>query len=171
MKTFTGQYINFQDISSNEFLIEDIAASLSKQCRYNGHTSDFYSVAEHSIYVAILVEHATRSKKEALHALLHDASEAYLGDISSPLKKFLPDYMKLERDFEIAIGEQFNIGTEITPVIKEFDHSIVEKEMNVLMNTSYFVENLTNRLITINCWTSEFAELQFLKHYYKLKIE
>ena len=171
MKTFTGQHINFQDASSNTFLIEDIAASLSKQCRYNGHSIKFYSVAEHSVHVSHLVEHATRSKHEALHALLHDASEAYLGDITSPLKKILPDYKALEREFEIAIGKSFKTGTEITTLISEYDQHLAEKEMNELMNTVYFVENLTNRIITIHCWEPEYAELQFLKRFYKLSIQ
>ncbi|MDP3133715.1 MAG: phosphohydrolase, partial [Burkholderiaceae bacterium] len=71
--------------------IEDIAHGLAYQCRFNGQTSAFYSVAQHSLMVADLVPPALRRA-----ALLHDAAEAYLGDMVKPLKALVPDFGHIE---------------------------------------------------------------------------
>lgn len=71
--------------------IEDIAHSLSNQCRYNGHTPEFYSVAEHSVRVSSCLP-----PKHQLAGLLHDAAETYLGDIVRPLKPMLLGFKELE---------------------------------------------------------------------------
>ena len=93
----------------------DIAHALSMQCRFNGH-SQFYSVAEHSMVVASLVPHQFR-----LEALLHDAAEAYLGDIVSPLKALLPDYQALETKVDQAIRAKYCLPSEHTPEVTAAD--------------------------------------------------
>ena len=71
--------------------IEDIAHGLAYQCRFNGQTNAFYSVAQHSLIVAALVPEELR-----FAALLHDAAEAYLGDMVKPLKVLLPGFSEIE---------------------------------------------------------------------------
>lgn len=78
-------------ISANRVDLDDIATSLAKQCRFNGHVPGFYSVAEHSVIVSYLVP-----PELALLGLLHDAAEAYLGDIISPVKQHCPWVNKME---------------------------------------------------------------------------
>ena len=71
--------------------LEDIAHGLAYQCRFNGQTKTFYSVAQHCLMVADLVSDELRAA-----ALLHDAAEAYLGDMVKPLKALIPDYGSIE---------------------------------------------------------------------------
>lgn len=82
IQTFTGCKFWPLDPRPEDVCIEDIAHSLSNQCRFSGHTREFYSVAQHSVHVSDAVE-----TKDALWGLLHDASEAYLVDLPGPLKR------------------------------------------------------------------------------------
>src|SRR5689334_14267678 len=85
IRTYTGRKFYLFDSGPEDVEIEDIAHALSMQCRYNGHVQRFYSVAEHSCYVSAIVAAEMGNAKYdinvALWALLHDASEAYLGDV------------------------------------------------------------------------------------------
>lgn len=123
----SGNYFDFIDIENNIILIEDIAHSLSFLCRYNGHCEFFYSVAHHSLLVANLVP-----KEYKLQALLHDAAEAYLGDITSPLKKLLPDYQRLEEVVEKKIFSTFGLPNTLHPIIKEADELVTQHELGIL---------------------------------------
>jgi hypothetical protein len=96
--------------------IEDIAHGLSYQCRFNGQTSAFYSVAQHSLIVASLVPDELK-----FAALLHDAAEAYLGDMVKPLKVLLPSFSEIEDSVTRIIGERFGVNLSHNPVIKRAD--------------------------------------------------
>lgn len=104
VETRSGKCFYFLDPQDDQIDIADIAYALANQCRYNGHCSRFYSVAEHSVLVASLVDDEYK-----LSALLHDAAEAFLSDIPSPVKQFMPEYKKLERGVMDAIAKKFNI--------------------------------------------------------------
>lgn len=89
------------------FRIEEIAHSLSLLCRFNGHTSRFYSVAEHSLLVAHLMEYHVGG--DPLEGLLHDATEAYLGDVPAPLKIHLPDWKAVDKELEKKMRLTFGL--------------------------------------------------------------
>lgn len=86
IKTYTGKEFRFDQIDPEAIDIRDIAHALSHLCRFTGHTNLFYSVAQHCLLVSEKVPGGPEIK---LAALLHDAAEAYVGDLSSPLKKWL----------------------------------------------------------------------------------
>jgi hypothetical protein len=82
----SGYYVNPMALRPDDVRIEDIAHALGNQCRYSGHTREFYSVAEHSIRVAEILEADGEPVETILFGLLHDAAEAYLIDLPRPLK-------------------------------------------------------------------------------------
>lgn len=111
--------------------MEDIAHGLAYQCRFNGQTSAFYSVAQHSIMVADVVSKTHPELR--LAALLHDASEAYLGDVVKPLKALLPNYKAIERRIEEIIAEKFGVPEIFSPLIKKADMVALATEKRDLM--------------------------------------
>lgn len=98
--------------------IEDIAHSLSLICRFGGHTKCFYSVAQHSVLVAQMID-----PEYKLIGLLHDASEAYIGDIVSPLKALLNQYIDVEDRFNLAIGQRFGMSDALLNMPPEVKHA------------------------------------------------
>lgn len=111
--------------------IEDIAHGLAYQCRFNGQTSAFYSVAQHSLMVADLVP-------PALHraALLHDAAEAYLGDMVKPLKVLVPEFGHIEAGVTHLIARAFGVDFSDYDTIKRADLVALATEKRDLMPNS-----------------------------------
>lgn len=94
---------------ADEVDIDDIAHSLSLQCRFTGHLQRFYSVAQHSVWVARWIQRNGGNRVEQAIGLFHDASEAYLTDIAKPFKSAIEGYGDLERRFEERIMERFGL--------------------------------------------------------------
>lgn len=103
IETASGLKYHFLNPQQDEIVIEDIALALANKCRFSGHVN-FYSVAEHSVLVALRLPPGLQ-----LAGLLHDAAEAYLGDIPSPIKAVLPDYKRLEKISETAVNKAFGL--------------------------------------------------------------
>jgi uncharacterized protein len=124
----SGKYFDFLNPAGSHICIEDIAHALSHINRFTGHTRVPYSVAQHSYVVSCIVPY-----KDALAALLHDAAEAYLGDVSSPLKQLLPEYKVIERRVHAAIFERFGLDPELPASVKEADLIALSTERRDLM--------------------------------------
>ena len=126
---YNGDFFDFKNPENHEFDIEVIAHALSNICRFTGHTVRHYSVAEHSVLVSRLV-----SPSSALEGLLHDAAEAYIGDVSSPLKAMLPEYRAIETEVEKAIAKYFNLRFPLSPEVKIADKSLYRQELRQMTN-------------------------------------
>lgn len=127
--TANGKVIDLNNPTFDMMDIKDIANSLSKMCRFGGHVSHFYSVAQHSVLVCFLMREGEGNY--ALEALLHDASEAYLGDVIKPLKVILgSSYKVLETRFENVIAEKYDLmmSPEVEKLIKKYDMQALELE-------------------------------------------
>lgn len=129
--TMSGQKINLRQPHPEMIHIDDIAHALSNICRFGGQTRQFYSVAQHSCLVAMLAPECW--KKEAL---LHDATEAYLGDVIKPLKVMLPGYDKIERLFELSISFRFGLASLGLEQVKTYDRIALDVEYEWLIKNN-----------------------------------
>jgi hypothetical protein len=113
IRTYTGTYISVTCPEPEKIDVRDIAHQLSLECRWGGATTRHYSVAEHSIWVSKFVRElvpAEHREVATVHALLHDAHEAYLKDIPTPLKVLLePAYSRLSDGLDAAIRVRFGL--------------------------------------------------------------
>lgn len=128
IETYTGKHFDFLNPSPDQVDIKDIAFSLANQCRFNGHVP-FLSVAEHSVAVAARLPPTLQ-----LAGLLHDAAEAYLSDIPSPIKQYLPDYCAMEERIQKVIYEKFDIN--LTP---DEVHEVKAADTNATQTEAYFL--------------------------------
>ena len=159
-------------LNDPKFDIEEIAHSLSLQCRFTGHIKNFYSVAEHSVLVAGITAHLEGDKFEGL---MHDAHEAYFSDLASPWKAVVPDYKKREKSLEAAMRKQFGLAPTISETVKKADWVALFIEAKNLLNGSLDgweapegVKELAAELgkeIEPNCWIPREAEKMFLQVY------
>ena len=131
IQTYTGRAFWPLDPHEDDISLLDIAHSLSHQCRFAGHSSHFYSVAQHSVLVARIVP-----KKYALWGLLHDASEAYLVDLPRPIKNsgaLGRNYKKAEERVMSIVCRKFGIPEKQPACVKEADDRILATEARDLM--------------------------------------
>lgn len=131
--SFLGTKISLQAPTADMISIVDIAHALSNICRFGGHASQFYSVAQHSCIVAYFApEHLKMA------GILHDAAEAYLGDVIKPLKVILGDsYKVLEDRFEMVIGNKFGVPMCDFKAIKKYDMMALEMEHEGLIKGNW----------------------------------
>ena len=151
-----------------KFNIEDIAHSLSNLCRFNGHTSTFYSVAQHSVLVSCIVP-----REHALAALLHDAAEAYCGDVVSPLKALLPVYQAIHNDIERTIFLQLGLEYPAPACVRDADIVALATEVRDLMPNNpalwHNISDIEPHHEIIKPWTPESAKEVFLQRYFDLQ--
>lgn len=121
----------FNDPRPEDIDIHAIAHALSNLCRFGGHTSRFYSVAQHSV---LMSRHLPLAGDLALQALLHDAPEAYLVDIPRPIKDMLPDYKIIEDKIWRVIARRFQLPEELSPSIKRADDRMLVTEASQLLD-------------------------------------
>jgi hypothetical protein len=161
MQTFTGR--QFYPLAPRPEDIEpaDIGHALAMICRYGGHTTRFYSVAEH----CVLMSHRVPTE-DALWALLHDAAEAYVGDMVRPLKHHMPAYRAVEERVLDAIAERFGyVYNGLSANVKEADNRILLDERAALLAPApapWGVEDMKPLGVAIEGWSPAHAEARYL---------
>ncbi len=162
VSTYLGHRFYLTRPHIDDVAIEDIAHGLAYQCRFNGQTREFYSVAQHSLMVMELVPEPLR-----FAALLHDAAEAYLGDMVKPLKNLFPAFSEIENRVMAIIGHRFGIDLiHLHPAIKHADRIALATEKRDLMPHSTepwsYLEGAEPLPEIIHPWPPEVAKLKFL---------
>jgi hypothetical protein len=128
MVTVSGRQIWPLDPKEEEVEIGDIAHALSNICRFGGHVKEFYSVAQHCLLVAACVP-----KEDQRWALLHDAAEAYMGDMVRPIKRFMPNFKEAEERLLRVIGVRFGLTWPMPESIHVADNLVLGAEARDLM--------------------------------------
>lgn len=165
MQTFSGKAFWPLDARPEEVDIYDIGHALSRLCRYNGHCEEFYSVAEHSVYVSRLVP-----EKHALCALLHDATEAYLADIIRPVKTYLSEYARIEQGLWEVIADKWKLPKVMPEVVKAMDNAVLLAEGEQIMKKHPMPWGIqgTAAPISIHCLTPNAARKLFMNRYWEV---
>ena len=129
IRLLNGELFDFNNpaASCRPDMISIFIQALSRLCRYTGHVTQFYSVAQHSVLVSYLTP-----PEEAYHGLMHDIAESVLGDVAKPLKELLPDYQRVEKRVEAVFAEVFMFPAEKTPAVELADHAAYRMESNLL---------------------------------------
>lgn len=96
IQTYTGKLVDPFALRVSDVCIEDVAHALSNICRFNGHCRFHYSVAQHCVYAVRQARYETVDPHALLWVLLHDAAEAYMGDVPRPIKRTWPGYAEAE---------------------------------------------------------------------------
>jgi len=139
-QTYSGLRFEYEDPSKNEYRLEDIAHQLSQVVRYGGACKYPFSVAQHSCALAAWILDVLDDPEFALYALFHDAAEAYLGDIRTPIKDHVAGIRTIEDRIQTALLNYVRTELDVpVPLIaparmKELDRRIVHDERNVVMN-------------------------------------
>lgn len=157
--TADGSYFHFERPSRETITINAIARGLANTCRFAGQCLRFYSVAEHSIWVSRLVP-----PELALEGLLHDAAEAFIGDMPKPLKEMLPDYKAVEKRIEQAVFGCFGF-VDLPPEIKVADRIMLATEQRSVMRNNdrwKWADSVTPLDIELACLSPDHAYEAFL---------
>ncbi|QKD00040.1 hypothetical protein EB231_34750 [Mesorhizobium sp. NZP2298] len=168
LQTFSARLFWPLDARQDEVHIEDVAHSLSLQCRFAGHCKQFYSVAEHSVLIANWIWwHGPAA--DALCGLLHDATEAYLVDMPRPVKRSLPEYQRHEAALWKVIAARFGLPEVMPDVVHEADNRIIGDELVNMRPMAWHAKHNDPLGVELQFWSPEQAEDAFLKTYVMLQ--
>jgi uncharacterized protein len=173
LQTVSGRWVNPFDPDPEQLDAGDIARALANQCRFGGHSRVFYSVAQHSVIVSELVESRGGDTEDAFAALMHDATEAYLGDMPHPIKhrsRLGTSFREAEAHLEQVIRERFGIRADVLE-IKRVDRALLAAERRTFSAESWHwpeLEGAEPLDIELTAWSPDEAERAFTRRYAEL---
>jgi len=169
--TFTGERFTPLEPDINQIHIEDIAHSLSLLCRANGHINHFFSIARHCINCATEAKQRSYSLRVQLACLIHNASEAYISDVTRPVKFYLSEYKVIEQRLQDLIYTRF-LGVPLYEdefmLVDKIDNDMLAYELNALMKDKNIFNTIPALMSTPVLKSDNFEEVEstFLKVYY-----
>jgi hypothetical protein len=179
-QTYTGAAFYVLDPRPDDVRLMDIAHHLAMQCRYNGACQRFYSVAEHSVHVSNEVERRALAQglvhivaELAMWGLMHDAGEAYVGDMVRPLKRNMPAFRDAESLVMRAICERFGLVPDEPPLVKQVDTVLLATERRDIMGSPPLpwrsTENIEPLDMRLPCWAPDEAAAHFLARFASIR--
>lgn len=168
--TYSGRRVDVLALRPSDIDIEDIAHSLSLQCRFGGHCREFISVAQHSVNVSLHCD-----PEDALWGLLHDAPESFLTDIPKPVKVSVPlkGYRRLEAILEAQVASRFGLSLPIPKSVKDADCVELLTEWESFkplggLRWNGTLSNYTPRPEILVSWAPAVAKRRFLERFEEL---
>jgi hypothetical protein len=167
IQTYSGRRFNPLNPNPDAIVIQDIAHSLSMQCRFTGHSRKFYSVAQHCVLVSYICD-----SQDALWGLLHDASEAYCVDVPRPLKRSgkMEGYREIENNMQAAVCKRFGLPAEEPVSVKKADTILLATEARDLMSPLHpnWVQPVEPLPFKIDAWDHDKAKDMFMKRFFEV---
>jgi uncharacterized protein len=173
LQTVSGRFVNPFDPDPAQLDINDIARALANVCRFGGHCRSFYSVAQHSVIVSELVEERGGDVEDVFAALMHDATEAYLGDMPHPIKHRSPlgaQFKKAEDQLEQVLNARFNIKAGVKE-IKRADRALLATERKALSGENWHwpeLDGVEPLDLELTAWPPDKAAEAFLARFEEL---
>jgi len=174
LQTVSGRFVNPFDPDPEQIEIADITRARANTCRFGGHCRSFYSVAQHSVIVSELVEQRGGDPEDVFAALMHDAAEAYLGDMPHRLKhrSVLGEAFKqAEKDLERALQARFKIKPDV-PEIKRADRALLATERRAFSAEDWHwpeLEGIEPLDLQLTAWSPDEAAARFKARYDQLE--
>lgn len=164
----TKSGVKFDLLNTTEDMldIKDISHALSNICRFGGHSVRHYSVAQHSVLASQIVP-----KEFALCALLHDATEAYIGDMVSPLKAVIPQFKEIEQNLWEVIASKWGLPKYIPQEVKLADMQMLKAEKKYLLPETEqwdFLVDIPDVSLYIKAWSFNHSNWMFLSRFNEL---
>lgn len=170
IQTYSGRKFHFLDPKPDEIEIGDIAYALARLPRWNAATETVISVAQHSLYVFKILAHVGYPDMILMQGLMHDAAEAYLGDVASPIKARMPEFQAMELIVEAAIFDKYGIARPIDPIVKAADRELYRWEYRDLMKPRGMCMDPLGGRPTIHVKEPvDYVEHVFLDTFYELR--
>lgn len=179
IKTYSGRKVFIADPRPEDFNLGDIARHLAGINRYTGASR--YTVAQHCVVAARMARlFYPQYPHLAAKMLIHDADEAYYGDVNSPLKSLLPDYKRLEHNAQLAMEKFFDLNFVEDPMVKEVDYRMWLTEREILFAGRHGAQSedyrgalepftVTDKTIGLfSEWPAEEAEAAWLEAHWSL---
>ena len=174
LQTVSGRWVNPFEPDPAQFDAGDIARALANQCRFGGHSRVFYSVAQHCVIVSRIVEERGGDVEDVFAALMHDASEAYLGDMPHPLKHrsaLGAAFRDAEAQLEVAIRDRFKIKADV-PEVKRVDRALLATERRAFSAEAWHwpeLEDVEPLDLELTAWSPDKAADEFARRYAELE--
>lgn len=135
IRLYSGGYLDLANPKPDQFELIDIAKGLSNICRFGGQIGEFYSVAQHCVSCHDVAERDGCSPEQCLAVLMHDAAEAFVGDMVKPLKELITGFVRVEDRIQDCIAAKFGIDFAAhKDVIREIDHAVLIAERRMLFS-------------------------------------
>lgn len=162
----SGERFDFRNPRATNFKIRDVAFGLSQIVRFTGQARGGYSVAQHSVLASYIVD-----AEFAYDTLMHDGHEVVMGDCSSPLKRMLPDYQRMEHEVCDAFRAYFGCSLRDLPAVKKADMVMLATEFRDVMTgieASSDCAAYRPLAARIHVWPAWYARWRFLRRFKQL---